>query len=57
MFNDGLYIKLGQGMAASDHVLPPPFFKYLSKLQDKAKSVSFEKIRKVFEEDEGKTIG
>lgn len=51
MFNDGLYIKFGQGMAASDHVLPPPFFKYLSKLQDKAHSVSYEKIKKVFEED------
>ena len=44
-------------MATSDHVLPPPFFKYLSKLQDKAKSVGYEEIREVFEEDVGKTIG
>ena len=56
-FNDGLYIKLGQGMAASDHVLPPPFFKYMSRLQDKAKSVSFNQVKKVFETDVGKTIG
>lgn len=56
MFNDGLYIKFGQGMAASDHVLPPPFFKYLSKLQDKAHSVSYKKIKEVFEDDVGLTL-
>lgn len=39
--NDGLYVKFGQGIAALDHLLPPPFYKHLSKLQDKAKSVSY----------------
>jgi predicted unusual protein kinase regulating ubiquinone biosynthesis (AarF/ABC1/UbiB family) len=39
--NDGLYVKFGQGMATLDHLLPPPFYKYLSKLQDKAKSVEY----------------
>lgn len=37
--NDGLYVKLGQGMAAMDHLLPPPYYKHISKLQDKARAV------------------
>jgi len=49
LYNDGLYVKFGQGMAASDHVLPPPFFKWMSKLQDKAKSCTYEVVSKVFE--------
>lgn len=36
--NDGLYVKLGQGIATMDHLLPPPFYKWFSKLQDKAKA-------------------
>lgn len=43
-------------MAASDHVLPPPFFKWMSKLQDKAKSCTYEVVRKVFLEEEGRSI-
>lgn len=39
-----------------DHILPPPFYKHLSKLQDKAKAATYEKINKVFEEDVGKPI-
>ena len=39
-----------------DHILPPPFYKHLSKLQDKAKAVPYDKITKVFEEDVGKSI-
>ena len=39
-----------------DHILPPPFYKHLSKLQDKAKAVTYEKISAVFEEDVGKNI-
>lgn len=54
--NDGLYVKMGQGIAAMDHLLPPPFFKYMSKLQDQAKSVSYEKVSKLFEEEVGKSI-
>jgi aarF domain-containing kinase len=37
--NDGLYVKLGQGVAALDHLLPPPFYKYMHKLQDQAQTV------------------
>lgn len=54
--NDGLYVKFGQGMAALDHLLPPPFYKYMSKLQDQAKSVSYDKISKLFEEEVGRPI-
>jgi predicted unusual protein kinase regulating ubiquinone biosynthesis (AarF/ABC1/UbiB family) len=39
-----------------DHLLPPPFYKHMSKLQDKAKATSFQKIKAVFEEDLGKPI-
>jgi aarF domain-containing kinase len=42
-------VKFGQGIAASDHVLPPPFFKHMSKLQDKAKACTYSTIAKVFE--------
>lgn len=54
--NDGLYVKFGQGIASMDHLLPPPFYKHMSKLQDKAKSVSYDKIEKLFEEEVGKKI-
>lgn len=54
--NDGLYVKFGQGIATMDHILPPPFYKHMSKLQDKAKATSFDKIRAVFEEDLGRPI-
>ena len=39
-----------------DHILPPPFYKHLSKLQDKAKAVPYHKISQVFQEDVGRTI-
>ena len=48
--NDGLYVKMGQSMASMDHLLPPPFFKWFSKLQDKAKASPVDKIKKLFEE-------
>jgi predicted unusual protein kinase regulating ubiquinone biosynthesis (AarF/ABC1/UbiB family) len=54
--NDGLYVKFGQGIATMDHLLPPPFFKHMSKLQDKAKATSYEKIKAVFKEDLGKDV-
>ena len=39
-----------------DHILPPPFYKHLSKLQDKAKAVPYNKVNEVFTEDIGKPI-
>jgi len=44
-----MYVKFGQGMATMDHMLPPPFYKHLSKLQDKAKAASFAKVKAVFQ--------
>lgn len=39
-----------------DHLLPPPFYKYMSKLQDKAKAASLEKVKEVFLEDLGRPV-
>jgi predicted unusual protein kinase regulating ubiquinone biosynthesis (AarF/ABC1/UbiB family) len=39
---------MGQGMATMDHLLPPPFYKWFSKLQDKAKASPIDKIKNVF---------
>lgn len=54
--NDGLYVKMGQSMASMDHLLPPPFFKWFSKLQDKAKASPIDKIKKVFKDEVGISI-
>lgn len=39
-----------------DHILPPPFYKHLSKLQDQAKAVEFDRVKEVFEQEVGKPI-
>jgi aarF domain-containing kinase len=39
-----------------DHLLPPPFYKHMSKLQDKAKAASLGSIKAVFQEDIGKPV-
>jgi len=54
--NDGLYVKLGQGMATMDHLLPPPFYKWFSQLQDKAKESPIKKIKKVFQDEVGMSV-
>ncbi|EAR86296.1 ABC1 family protein (chaperonin), putative (macronuclear) [Tetrahymena thermophila SB210] len=51
--NDGLYVKFGQAVAASEHMLPPSYFKWFSLLQDKAKAVEYEAVRKIIKEDLG----
>lgn len=53
ILNDGLYVKFGQGIATMDHMLPPPFYKHMSKLQGKAKEVSYKEIKKVFFDEVG----
>ena len=47
---------MGQGMATMDHLLPPPFYKWFSKLQDKAKAADVSKIKKLFQEEVGMTV-
>eukprot|EP01114_Cavostelium_apophysatum_P023922 TRINITY_DN9179_c0_g1_i1.p1 TRINITY_DN9179_c0_g1~~TRINITY_DN9179_c0_g1_i1.p1 ORF type:complete len:530 (+),score=121.43 TRINITY_DN9179_c0_g1_i1:142-1731(+) len=52
--NGGLYIKMGQGIAAMNHVLPPQYNKTFSVLYDKAPSVDYNRVEKIFYEDLGK---
>lgn len=54
--NDGLYAKFGQCLASLEHVVPPPFYKKMRKLQDDAKVVEYEKMAAVFKEDMGQSI-
>ncbi len=54
--NDGLYVKMGQGIATMDHLLPPPFYKWFSKLQDKAKASPPDEIKKVFKDELGISV-
>jgi aarF domain-containing kinase len=49
-------VKFGQGIAAMDHLLPPPFYKHMSKLQDKAKSAPYAQIAKLFKDEVGTSI-
>jgi aarF domain-containing kinase len=43
--NDGLYVKFGQQVAASEHMLPPVYFKYFSLLQDQAKKTELIEVK------------
>ena len=49
-------MKMGQGMATMDHLLPPPFYKWFTKLQDKAKAAEISKIKKLFQEEVGVSV-
>lgn len=51
--NGGLYIKVGQGFAAINHILPKEYTSTLSKLQDKCLPTKKEDIIKVFRKDFG----
>lgn len=54
LLNGGLYIKVGQGFAAVNHILPIEYTETLAKLQDKCLPTSKEDIQKVFRKDFGK---
>ena len=49
-----VYIKFGQWLSSRADILPEPYLKELSKLQDEVPADSFEKVRPVIEEDIGK---
>eukprot|EP01135_Chromosphaera_perkinsii_P004137 Nk52_evm44s270 gene=Nk52_evmTU44s270 len=49
--NGGLYIKLGQGLASFNHILPDEYTDVLSALQDKALERDFSTVEEVFEDD------
>ncbi|KNC26574.1 hypothetical protein FF38_10003 [Lucilia cuprina] len=53
LLNGGLYIKVGQGFAAINHILPKEYTSTLMKLQDKCLPTSKEDVLKVFKEDFG----
>lgn len=52
----GLYIKLGQHLAAMDRALPAPYIEKLSELQDKAKPMTLEEVNHVFQREFGKSL-
>ncbi len=53
--NGGLFVKLGQGLAALNHILPVEYVKTLQILQDKALTRKFNEVEQLFIEDFGKT--
>ncbi|XP_065324193.1 uncharacterized aarF domain-containing protein kinase 5-like isoform X2 [Gordionus sp. m RMFG-2023] len=53
--NGGLYIKLGQGLVAMNHILPKEYTNTLQSLQDKALTQNAKQVDDLFKEDfEGK---
>lgn len=53
--NGGLYIKLGQGLCAFNHLLPPEYIRTLQVLEDKALNRRYKEVDALFEEDFNKT--
>ncbi|BFF97592.1 uncharacterized aarF domain-containing protein kinase 5 [Drosophila madeirensis] len=53
LLNGGLYIKVGQGFAAINHILPIEYTSTLSRLQDKCLPTTKADVRKVFQKDFG----
>lgn len=51
--NGGLYIKVGQGFAAINHILPKEYTRTLAKLQDKCLPTNKRDVEKVFLKDFG----
>ncbi|XP_025154045.1 uncharacterized aarF domain-containing protein kinase 5 isoform X2 [Harpegnathos saltator] len=52
--NGGIYIKLGQGFAAVNHVLPKEYIESLSTLQDKCLTREKDELEEIFLQDFGK---
>lgn len=53
--NGGLYIKIGQGFAAINHILPEEYTKTLQQLQDKCLPRRTDEVTNIFIQDFGKT--
>eukprot|EP00794_Sanderia_malayensis_P014341 gene14342-15837_t len=53
--NGGLFVKLGQGLAALNHIVPIEYVKTLQILHDKALTRRYNEIEALFMEDFGKT--
>ncbi|KAG5493553.1 hypothetical protein JIQ42_01925 [Leishmania sp. Namibia] len=54
--NEGLYIKLGQGLNSMSHVLPREYTETLKVLLDRAPPVPIEEVRKTIRAETGKEI-
>ncbi|EAT32931.1 AAEL014826-PA, partial [Aedes aegypti] len=52
--NGGLYIKMGQGVAAMNHIIPKEYIRTLKKLEDQCLPRKPGEVRKLFEQDFGK---
>lgn len=52
--NGGLYIKIGQGFSAINHILPEEYTKTLSQLHDKCLPRKKDEVREIFIQDFGK---
>lgn len=52
--NGGIYIKLGQGLAAINHILPKEYIESLSILQDKCLTRDKDEMEEIFLQDFGK---
>lgn len=55
LVNGGLYIKMGQGVAAMNHIIPKEYVMTLKKLEDQCLPRKAGEVRKLFVEDFGKT--
>lgn len=53
MINEGLYIKLGQGLHAINHILPEEYLQTLRVLLDSAPVVPADEVRKIFMQETG----
>ncbi|XP_063041815.1 uncharacterized aarF domain-containing protein kinase 5 [Engraulis encrasicolus] len=51
VLNGGLYIKLGQGLCAFNHLLPPEYIRTLRILEDQALNRRYKEVDALFEED------
>lgn len=49
--NGGLYVKLGQGLCAFNHLLPPEYIRTLRVLEDRALKRGFREVEELFLED------
>ncbi|XP_070496010.1 uncharacterized aarF domain-containing protein kinase 5 isoform X2 [Chironomus tepperi] len=55
LLNGGLYIKIGQGFSAINHILPIEYTDTLKKLEDKCLERKKDEVNRLFIEDFGKT--
>ncbi|KAM9737935.1 putative aarF domain-containing protein kinase 5 [Menidia menidia] len=53
--NGGIYIKLGQGLCAFNHLLPPEYIRTLQVLEDRALDRRYREVDALFQEDFNKT--